>query len=324
MLENSTSLENLKKDLKEEFMQNSRYVEGKITDLEGKFEDKISSMQSKIESIEERMKAEIEKRLGALVLRSGQEEATASTPEASESSTTIVPEISHRNAMPPTESKTTVVSESLKIRIKPPQFDGKTSWQNYLLQFEAAAQANGWTLLEKATALTLSLRGDVTNVLQTISPADRTNYQQLIKHLDMRFGQAHLEHVYHSQLKNRYKKTNETLQEYEADIARLVRLAYSGTPENVMERLAVQAFLDGLRDDDTRQALTLNRPALLVDALARALKFEAAKSTNRNKVKIRMMDSCSEETPDDEVESTVMRILDKVMEKNRTIRTSEN
>ncbi|KAJ8957953.1 hypothetical protein NQ318_001952 [Aromia moschata] len=113
--------------------------------------------------------------------------------------------------------------EISKIRMKPPQFDGKSSWVNYLRQFEAAARANGWSLAEKATALTLALR---------------------VKHLEMRYGQSHLEHVYHSQLKNRYQKSNESLQEFEADIARLVRLAYSSTPENVMERLAVQAFLD--------------------------------------------------------------------------------
>ncbi|KAJ8950957.1 hypothetical protein NQ318_008398 [Aromia moschata] len=74
----------------------------------------------------------------------------------------------------------------------------------------------------------------------------------------MRYGQSHLEHVYHSQLKNRCQKNNESLQEFEADIAWLVRLAYSSTVGNLatllngMERLAVQAFLDGLRDTETR------------------------------------------------------------------------
>ncbi|KAJ8952822.1 hypothetical protein NQ318_008143 [Aromia moschata] len=50
--------------------------------------------------------------------------------------------------------------EISRIRMKPPQFDGKSSWVNYLRQFEAAARANGWSLAEKAAALTLALRGD--------------------------------------------------------------------------------------------------------------------------------------------------------------------
>ncbi|KAJ8959147.1 hypothetical protein NQ318_022408 [Aromia moschata] len=205
--------------------------------------------------------------------------------------------------------------EISKIRMKPPQFDGKSSWVNYLRQFEAAAKANGWSLAEKATALTLALRGDATDILQTLSLEEQEDYHQLVRHLEMRYGQSHLEHVYHSQLKNRYQKSNESLQEFEADIARLVRLAYSSTPENVMERLAVQAFLDGLRDTETRQALTLARPNKLVDALARALEFEAAKQSCRGQAKVRKMEEDVEEGTCNEAE--IRRVVEGMLEKRQ-------
>ncbi|KAJ8941538.1 hypothetical protein NQ318_010306 [Aromia moschata] len=205
--------------------------------------------------------------------------------------------------------------EMSKIRMKPPQFDGKSSWVNYLRQFEAAARANGWSLAEKATALTLALRGDATDILQTLSLEEQDDYHQLVKHLEMRYGQSHLEHVYHSQLKNRYQKSNESLQEFEADIARLVRLAYSSTPENVMERLAVQAFLDGLRDTETRQALTLARPSKLVDALARALEFEAAKQSCRGQAKVRRVEEGVEEGTCNEAE--IRRVVEGMLEKRQ-------
>ncbi|KAJ8951089.1 hypothetical protein NQ318_003787 [Aromia moschata] len=203
--------------------------------------------------------------------------------------------------------------EMSKIRMKPPQFDGKSSWVNYLRQFEAAAKANGWSLAEKATALTLALRGDATDILQTLSLEEQEDYHQLVKHLEMRYGQSHFEHVYHSQLKNRYQKSNESLQEFEADIARLVRLAYSSTPENVMERLAVQAFLDGLRDTETRQALTLARPSKLVDALARALEFEAAKESCRRQATIRKREEDLEEGTCNEAE--IRRVAKEILDK---------
>ncbi|KAJ8946361.1 hypothetical protein NQ318_010126 [Aromia moschata] len=203
--------------------------------------------------------------------------------------------------------------EMSKIRMKPPQFDGKSSWVNYLRQFEAAAKANGWSLAEKATALTLALRGDATDIIQTLSLEEQEDYHQLVQHLEMRYGQSHLGHVYHSQLKNRYQKSNESLQEFEADIARLVRLAYSSTPENVMERLAVQAFLDGLRDTETRQALTLARPSKLVDALARALEFEAAKESCRGQATIRKMEEDFEEGTCNEAE--IKRVAKEILDK---------
>ncbi|KAJ8949444.1 hypothetical protein NQ318_007545 [Aromia moschata] len=152
-----------------------------------------------------------------------------------------------------------------------------------------------------------------TDILQTLSLEEQEDYHQLVRHLEMRYGQSHLEHVYHSQLKNRYQKSNESLQEFEADIARLVRLAYSSTPENVMERLAVQAFLDGLRDTETRQALTLARPSKLVDALARALEFEAAKESCRGQATIRKMEEDVEEGTCNEAE--IRRVAKEILDK---------
>ncbi|KAJ8948952.1 hypothetical protein NQ318_022974 [Aromia moschata] len=198
--------------------------------------------------------------------------------------------------------------------MKPPQFDVKSSWVNYLRQFEAAAKANGWSLAEKATALTLALRGDATDILQTLSLEEQEDYHQLVRHLEMRYGQSHLEHVYHSQLKNRYQKSNESLQEFEADIAQLVRLAYSSTPETVMERLAVQAFLV-VSDTETRQALTLARPSKLVDALARALEFEAAKQSCRGQAKVRRMEEGVEEGTCNEAE--IRRVVEGMLEKRQ-------
>ncbi|KAG5900734.1 hypothetical protein JTB14_038252 [Gonioctena quinquepunctata] len=211
-----------------------------------------------------------------------------------------------------------VISEIGKLSMKPPQFDGKTPWANYRRQFEAAAKANGWNAGERAVALTLALRGEATNILQTLTAQEQEDYDQLIKHLELRYGHAHLEHVYHSQLKNRCQKSGESLQEFETDIARLVRLAYPAIPENVMERLAVQAFLDGLRDQETRQALILARPTHLVDALARALEFEAAKQCCKSQSKVQTIEEDSQEPAN--LEAAIRKVMKEVLPEKRHIR----
>ncbi|KAJ8950945.1 hypothetical protein NQ318_008384 [Aromia moschata] len=172
--------------------------------------------------------------------------------------------------------------EISKIRMKPTQFDGKSSWVNYLRQFEAAAKANGWSLAEKATALTLALH---------VPP------------------QACLPFAVEEPL----SENIESLKEFKADIAQLVRLAYSSTPENVMERLALQAFLVGLRDTEIRQALTLARPSKLVDTLARALEFEAAKQSCRGQAKVRKMEENVEEGTCNEAE--IRRVVEEILDK---------
>ncbi|KAJ8953487.1 hypothetical protein NQ318_023608, partial [Aromia moschata] len=264
--------------------QIGEYVDGKFGEIENKF-------------------LEVERKIATLSLGNGEQQQVVNTSLKSPGSD------SDRLRKPELSSPV----EISRIRMKPPQFDGKSSWVNYLRQFEAAAKANCWSLAEKARAPTLALRGDATDILQTLSLEEQEDYHQLVRHLEMRYGQSHLEHVYHSQLKNRYQKSNESLQEFEADIARLVRLAYSSTPENVMERLAVQAFLDGLRDTETRQALTLARPSKLVDALARALEFEAAKESCRRQATIPKMEEDLEEGTCNEAE--IRRVAKEILDK---------
>ena len=117
------------------------------------------------------------------------------------------------------------IQRNIRMTMKPPEYDGKTSWVSYLRQFEAAAQMNNWSPEEKATALTLCLRGDATEVIQTLSTEEAGDFQKLVNRMESRYGQAHLKNAYYSQLKNRYQKSNESLQDFEADIARLARLA---------------------------------------------------------------------------------------------------
>ncbi|KAJ8936593.1 hypothetical protein NQ318_016887 [Aromia moschata] len=312
-----SALQSLKESLQQELQETSGNLrEKKITENSsclqkqiGEYVDgKFGEMENKLVTVEEEFQnklLEMERKFATWVLEGGEQQRMINTTLKSPGSDI------DRVSNPESSSRV----EISRIRMKPPQFDGKSPWVNYLRQFEAAAKANGWSLAEKATALTLALRGDATDILQTLSLEEQEDYHQLVRHLEMRYGQSHLEHVYHSQLKNRYQKSNESLQEFEVDIARLVRLAYSSTPENVMERLAVQAFLDGLRDTETRQALTFARPSKLVDALARALEFEAAKQSCRGQAKVRRMEEGVEEGTCNEAE--IRRVVEGMLEKRQ-------
>ena len=77
------------------------------------------------------------------------------------------------------------------------------------------------------------------------------------------------------------QKSGETLQEFQTDIAGLVRLSYPTAPADCLEQIATQTFIDGLRDPDTQQALRLARNKTLVGALGHALEFETAKHVSR-------------------------------------------
>ncbi|KAJ8950893.1 hypothetical protein NQ317_010399 [Molorchus minor] len=135
----------------------------------------------------------------------------------------------------------------------------------------------------------LSLRGDALEILQTLNEDQHKNYEDLVLQLEMRFGDKHLQQVYQAQLKGRNQRINENLQQYEADIARLVYLAYPTAPRDFIEQLAVQVFIDGIRDCETQQALRLARCKKLNEVLAYALEFEAAKQASRGHTRIRQI-----------------------------------
>jgi len=123
------------------------------------------------------------------------------------------------------------------MNCKMPKFDGETSWELYRKQFEAAAVANGWTEHQKATELVLALRGKALEILQNIPECKQGDYYSLANALELRYGNKYLTQVYQSQLKSRAQGSSETLQEFGAEIARLIRLAYPQAPEEFLKIL---------------------------------------------------------------------------------------
>ncbi|KAJ8934750.1 hypothetical protein NQ318_004600 [Aromia moschata] len=165
---------------------------------------------------------------------------------------------------------------------QPPTYDGQSSWSMYRRQFEAAAKANGWIPQEMATSLVISLRGQALEILQSIPEEQQNDYDRIVGALEIRYGHKYLRQVYQSQIKSRQQRSNESLQEYEADVERLVHLAYPQAPKEFLEQIGIQTFIDGLVDTEMQQALRLGRHTTISDALIAALEFKAAKEASRS------------------------------------------
>ena len=61
-------------------------------------------------------------------------------------------------------------------RIKPPNYDGRFSFKDFLVQFELVAQLAGWHPLVMALELAGSLRGTAIAMLNDLQPSDRNHY----------------------------------------------------------------------------------------------------------------------------------------------------
>lgn len=267
------------------------HLEGNLENISRCFNDKIVDMEERVRRIEEGLRA------------TGGEKA--------------VMDVKSSSRPPSAKVEERVVLTQMRNDL--PTFDGKSSWEEYLTLFETAAMINEWPGIKKASMLCLSLRGDAIRVLQTIPLAERQDYEQLTQRLEMRFGHRHMEHIYRSQLKNRFQKPNETLQEFEADIIRLVRGAYPTVTDDVYESLAIDRFLDGLRESETQQAVKLARPKTLSEALTQTLEFEAVKQSVKSQARVRALETAGEESQPS-MEELVKRVLEALKVQKREIR----
>ena len=84
--------------------------------------------------------------------------------------------------------------------------------------------------------------------------------------------------MYRVQLKARQQRSGETLQEFEANIDQLTRLAYPEKSEDFRTRIAHIVFTNGIRDCQLQQVLRMARHQNSSDALVHGLRFKAAKS----------------------------------------------
>ncbi|KAJ8916398.1 hypothetical protein NQ315_014608 [Exocentrus adspersus] len=97
--------------------------------------------------------------------------------------------------------------------------------------------------------------------------------------------------VGHAQLRSRRQRFEETLQQYETDISRMINLAYPMAPAEVIEQLSVSRFIEGLTDPEIGQLVRLARHKTISEALAQALEIEAAKQASRGTSKVRQVNT---------------------------------
>lgn len=96
---------------------------------------------------------------------------------------------------------------------RPPLYDGHSSWDAYIIQFEMLPELNRWSEVEKATLLAVSLRGAASTVLSNLPADRRSDYRTLVTPLENCFGTTHQAELNRMKLRNRTRKREESLDE---------------------------------------------------------------------------------------------------------------
>jgi len=161
-----------------------------------------------------------------------------------------------------------------KARLLPDKYNGSTSCESFLAQFDACSRYNHFDENDKLAHLCWCLSGQASQILwQTGSPNNLT-YDQLAQKLKQRFGNEGQEERYRAELRTRKRKPGENLQLLHQDIRRLMSLGYPGETSRLSELIAKDSFLSALNDPPLELKCREHEPKDLDSALKVAMRFE--------------------------------------------------
>ena len=189
------------------------------------------------------------------------------------------------------------------VRQRAPRYDGTSTWEAYLAQFEITAELNGWTAPEKAAFLATSLDGSAANVLGALPADQRKEYLALITALGTRFGCSVQIELNRVRLRNRRRQRGEPLVVVADDVERLARLTYADASIDTQNIHAMEQFIEVICDDDLRVRVLQSRPMNLQEALTSALELESYT------LAVRAMES----VPDNNTVSDINQMMEEVV-----------
>jgi predicted aspartyl protease len=129
------------------------------------------------------------------------------------------------------------------------KFDGPTSLDTFLIQFETVAKHNGWNEEEKTAQLKCCLSGTAGQILWELGDPDSLSFDQLVDRLKNRYGSAGQKELFRTQLEAMRCKPNQQLSDLHREVRRLMALAYpqmSGSP--MYEEMGKAYFISALED----------------------------------------------------------------------------
>ena len=169
---------------------------------------------------------------------------------------------------------------------KPEKYDGSTDWTDYLKHFEIVSQWNGWSDLEKAAQLSMSMTGVARQTWSDIcsDPSMLFDYRSLVKGMGQRFKPEGQEVTYKAEFRGRVKQKDETFLEYGYCLRRLAIRAFSKLGLEGREEMAKDQFVLGLADAEMRRHVSLAHPTTLDKAIALATEFDVVSQASRSHV----------------------------------------
>ena len=159
---------------------------------------------------------------------------------------------------------------------KVPTFDGTVSAQfrPWIIQFEAIARHQCWTLGERVVRLVSSLTGPAANLLIGMTIDQLEDYNFLVARLTRRYDPPEREEAHRAELRARTRRRNESADEFAENLKNLAQRAYTSADQNMLDNLVVERFREGHGNEELKKHLCLYPSTGLQDLIGACVRFE--------------------------------------------------
>ena len=159
---------------------------------------------------------------------------------------------------------------------KVPTFDGTVSAQfrPWIIQFEAIACHQCWTLGERVVRLVSSLTGPAANLVIGMTMGQLDDYNFLLARLSRRYDPPEREEAHRAELRARTRRRNESADEFAENLKNLAQRAYTSADQNMLDNLVVERFREGHGNEELKKHLCLCPSTGLQDLIGACVRFE--------------------------------------------------
>ena len=159
---------------------------------------------------------------------------------------------------------------------KVPIFDGTVSAQfrPWIIQFEAIARHQCWTMGERVVRLVASLTGPAANLLIGMTMGQLDDYAFLVARLLRRYDPPEREEAHRTELRARTRRRNETADEFADNLKNLAQRAYTNADQSMLDNLVVERFREGHGNVELIKHLCLYPSTGLQDLIGACVCFE--------------------------------------------------
>ena len=158
---------------------------------------------------------------------------------------------------------------------KVPTFDGTVSAQfrPWIIQFEAIARHQCWTLGERVVRLVSSLTCPAANLLIGMTMGQLDDYTFLVARLSRRYDPPEREEAHRTELRAHTRRRNESADEFAENLKNLTQRAYTSADQNMLDNLVVERFREGHGNEELKKHLCLYHSTGLQDLIGACGRF---------------------------------------------------